>query len=132
MATRNVNYFGTFLDSMQSGSGQSGSGSASRREPISRSYRDEEASWEPARISIASDPLNEIVKALAEKEELGAKDLVSLTGGSLSTFIEASKQLAKLGFVDVSPTYTLRLTDQGRELASVLREALSARANGEP
>ena len=107
MATRNLNYFGTFVDTMKS------------QTPSSRDRR--LSDWEPAQISNVSDPFNEVVKALSKKDGLGAKELVPITGYSISTFFEAADRLAKAGLVIISPTYTLNLTDNGRELAKNLK-----------
>jgi hypothetical protein len=119
MATRNVNYFGTFLDTMKDS--RSREGTVTVTFGPKGNYYAGECSESMVFVSQAPDPLNEIVKTLVDKDDLGAKDLIPLTGLSLSKFLEASHQLATLGLVDVSPAFTLRLTQQGRELAAVLR-----------
>jgi predicted methyltransferase len=90
MSGRKIDYFGTFLDSMKS---------------------------KPAGGD--TDPLNAVLKALQDGDR-SAKDLLPLTGNSLSLFVEVSRKLIELGWAVRLDGDVLRLTDSGRNVAEVL------------
>ncbi|HXP76048.1 MAG TPA: hypothetical protein VN823_18040 [Stellaceae bacterium] len=95
-----TDYFGSFLDAMKRQSSK----------PVTT----------PERASQPSiDPLNEILKALKSGDR-SVKDLVGITGNSLSQLLSVVTQLTELGLVERSNTDMLRLTEKGRELVAVL------------
>ncbi len=130
MAARNLNYFGTFLDTMNAHFRTRQAGAAQVRTSFAGSV----PAWQPSPASplpAEPDPLNEILKALDQRGDLGAKELVPLTNLSLTKFLEAAGKLATLGVVEVSAACILHLTAKGQELAAVLRDKSPSQADGE-
>lgn len=65
------------------------------------------------------DPLNAALKELA-KGERSLKDLLPLTGNSLTAFVQLRDKLVDLGLVQVTGGDTMQLTAKGRETADLL------------
>jgi predicted methyltransferase len=93
---RKIDYFGTFLDSMRS------------REPAK--------SDTPPPVQ---GDVDAVVKALKDGAR-SAKDLIPLTGNSISAFLAISGQLIDLGWIVRRSSDVFELTAKGREIAEVL------------
>lgn len=102
---RKTDFFGTFLDSMRSRA------PASPVEPL------------PGKRAVPVpgdvDPRNLVLKALKDGER-SAKDLIPLTGNSISSFLDISSELIGLGWIIRRDTDIFELTAKGREVVAVL------------
>ncbi len=107
MATRKIDYFGTFLSTV-----------GSRSDPAPVDARGRSGRERPI-PSHRGDPLNAVVKAL-EAGDLSIKDLLGHVGNSLTAALDVASQLESLGYIERRDGDLLHLTPKGREVAAVL------------
>jgi hypothetical protein len=110
MSGRKIDYFGTFLESMQSGQG-----STVRPTETTPPATTSGTTSTPGR----PDPRNEVMKAL-RTGPCAAKDLIHITDNSVTSFLDIINDLQALGWVVRRDADVYELSDKGREIAGIL------------
>jgi hypothetical protein len=112
MSERKTDFFGTFLESMRS------SAPSRPAEPLpGRPTTPPPVTQSPLQGEL--DPRNAVLKALRDGGR-PAKDLIPLTGNSITTFLNVSTDLINLGWIIRRDPDIFELTDKGREVADIL------------